>query len=110
MEPFFGFDGLCVVGEVRDVAPASYSDGRVIEGLMRVVVSTSRGDVRIDIRESVTTVMGRADLPAFDVLRLARGKRCAISVAPTTSRDSSYINYLAIEAVELSAPAVAKVA
>jgi len=93
------FDGLVVIGrlvEVRDLK--SSKTGNTVEGIKKITVASSRGDIEVTVMRKGRTMMGSFDLAAFDVLtnRQALEKNWVISVGE--DRNGSFTSLVALDA------------
>lgn len=93
-------DGLVIIGTVEAVEPVKDRDGKAIDNLATVRVTSERARYRITIAPVLRTVAGEVLLPAWDKLRLGVNQRWMITVgAEVGPREGSrYVNFTAIDA------------
>jgi len=93
------FDGLCVIGrlvEVKDLK--STKTGNVVEGIKKLTVASSRGDVEVTAMRKGRTMMGSFDLNAFDLLTDRHALDQDWIIAVGEERNNGFTSLIAIDA------------
>jgi len=95
-------DGLCYLGTIVKVEPVKYKGtDEQIAGLAKLTMTSSQGELRVDLAATAKQMTGEIELPAFQKLVQALpGTTWLVKLWRTTSTTDgkTYTNFTAVDA------------